>query len=420
MISSKIHIITDIDSPRLAYTLDFIFNQFFSCDYQLSKNFSSEKGSISYSHKAENAPSINVNASSYLSGKAILPDPLAIDPSSDSFDLFAYVFYFLSRAEEYNFQGDDPFGRFASANAKYGNIADRALVDIHLLQLAEKINEKFSIQLKRKSTFKLIHTVDVDQFYAFKNKSLKRTLGGLVSSTLKANIPNLKDRTKSLTEGEDPYDTFNLLQKQSQGHDSYYFILVGSYDKIDNALNIEQEEIKAQLLNLSLNAHIGLHPSVKSNGSVATLKEEKEKLEKLMSTEITQSRQHFLKLHFPDTYQQLINHKIKTDHSMAYHDTIGFRAGTSNPFYWFDLSKNEATDLLIQPLLVMDVTLKKYLNLEPDEAIEKTKSLIDHCKELGAPFSLLWHNSSFYEQEGWTGWKEVYLAIVNYCQELSA
>ena len=140
----------------------------------------------------------------------------------------------------------------------------------------------------------------------------------------------------------------------------------------------------------------------------------------MLNKKILHARQHFLKLNFPETYRNLIDQGIQHDHSLGYHDAIGFRAGTSNPFYWFDLDKNQATELMIHPLLAMDVTLKKYLKLQSDQAITEVKKLIDQCKEVDAPFSLLWHNSSFYEAEGWGSWKEVYVEIVKYCRELSA
>jgi len=420
VISNKINIITSNSTPRLVYTLDFIFNQFFDCGYQISAESHPDLVNISYENGHNNEDFPSLNASSYLFETHILPAPETINPDSPSFDLFGFVFYFLSRAEEYQFHSQDSFNRFTSSDAHFGHDVAMPLVDIHLLTFAEKLHEKFNIKLLRNAVFKLIHTVDIDQFYAFKNKSLKRTVGGLVSSTLKANISDLKDRKKSLSEGIDPYDTFNFLQEHSAEVESHYFVLVGSYDKIDNALDINQKEIKEQLKELAENANIGLHPSIKSGESFSVLQSEKEKIEQVMSSNIRESRQHFLKLNFPKTFNDLLEVGIKKDHSLGYHDAIGFRAGTSNPFYWFDLSKNKATELMVQPLVVMDVTLKKYLNLQPEEAIKQVKKVIDQCREVQAPFSLLWHNSSFYEQEGWAGWKEVYLAIINYCRELSA
>ena len=420
VISSKITIKSSIDSPRLAYTLDFIFNHFFDCGFDLNPDSHQNLPCISYNNSSSDINNLSIPASSYLSSTDILPDPEAINPDSPAFDIFAFVFYFLSRAEEYDFQSDDSFHRFTSAKSHFGDQISKPLVDIQVLKFAEAIREKLNINLTRRSTFTCIHTVDIDQFYAFKNKSLKRTIGGLVSSTLKANVNNLKDRKNSLTKGDDPYDSFDFLQSQSKDFTSFYFILVGNYDKIDNALDITQNEIKDQLHLLDTQATIGLHPSVSSRNADSVLTKEKQTLESVMNKKILHSRQHFLQLNFPETYRQLIKQGIQHDHSLGYHDAIGFRAGTSNPFYWFDLNKNQATELMIHPLLAMDVTLKKYLQLQPDQAITQVKKLINQCKEVDAPFSLLWHNSSFYEAEGWGGWKEVYLEIVNYCRELSA
>jgi hypothetical protein len=93
---------------------------------------------------------------------------------------------------------------------------------------------------------------------------------------------------------------------------------------------------------------------------------------------------------------------------MGYADAPGYRAGTSEPFYWFDLEHNTVTELLVHPFVVMDVTLRKYLALPPEEAQERIQRLRAYCSAQGLSFTTLWHNSSFAPHHGWAGWEQVY------------
>jgi hypothetical protein len=62
----------------------------------------------------------------------------------------------------------------------------------------------------------------------------------------------------------------------------------------------------------------------------------------------------------------------------------------------------------------MDVTLKDYLRLSPDEAIILIRSFIDAIKAVNGEFVSIWHNESFDESGRWRGWKKVYGEILSY------
>lgn len=92
---------------------------------------------------------------------------------------------------------------------------------------------------------------------------------------------------------------------------------------------------------------------------------------------------------------------------MGYAEKIGFRAGISEPFLWFDLSENAATNLLLHPFCIMDVTLRVYMQLTPDVAFVRAKKMIDQTTKIGGQAVLLWHNSSLSDWEEWEGWRNV-------------
>ena len=152
--------------------------------------------------------------------------------------------------------------------------------------------------------------------------------------------------------------------------------------------------------------------SYQSSGNSAIINKEKQRLADITEQPIHRSRQHFLKLHLPQTYQQLINAGIKADYSMGYAMDTGFRASTSLSFYWYDLAAEASTDLVVHPFQVMEVTLKEYLKLDPEAAKIHIHQLIESIKSVNGIFCSLWHNSSFSELEGWNEWESVYVDLL--------
>ncbi|NJM16655.1 MAG: hypothetical protein HC896_15980 [Bacteroidales bacterium] len=108
---------------------------------------------------------------------------------------------------------------------------------------------------------------------------------------------------------------------------------------------------------------------------------------------------------------------IKEDYTMGYAGAPGFRAGTCRPFYFFDLTENKETELLVVPFQVMDGTLRNYMKSSPEESIKIIKQLIDKVAEVGGTFVSLWHNESLSEWGPWKGWTQVYEEMLEHAYE---
>jgi hypothetical protein len=164
---------------------------------------------------------------------------------------------------------------------------------------------------------------------------------------------------------------------------------------------------------MSTTCEIGIHPSFKSNSYEFYLHNEIERLESIIKKRVHLSRQHFLILKFPYTYQTLIGQEISDDYTMGFADVIGFRAGTARPFKWFDLTKNEITNLTVHPFVFMDGTLNDYMKLTPDQAIKQIDLLYQEVKEYGGEFSFIWHNETIGEYGIWKDWSKVFEYSIN-------
>jgi len=191
-----------------------------------------------------------------------------------------------------------------------------------------------------------------------------------------------------------------------------FFILVGNRDQFDKNVSFKNKKFRQLIANLSSVCEVGIHPSYASNSKPWLFETEKERLEDIIQKPVTKSRQHFLKLKFPQTYQQLHKLGIVEDYTMGFASLTGFRAGTCTAFPFFDLSRNRPTDLIIQPFQVMDVTLKNYLQLDPEQAWQQIEQLMLEVKKVNGTFISLWHNESLKDSGQWLGWRNVFEQIL--------
>jgi hypothetical protein len=326
-------------------------------------------------------------------------------------DILATSFFLLSRYEEYlPFQADS-HGRFRASEsmAKKQGFLRRPLINEWALELGNLIESLFENVHYTRSPFRQIATYDIDQAYKYRNKGWLRNLGGFLFGLEK------KQERMAVLSGRmaDPYDTFEQIEKWHKGNEKKVriFILLGDRSEFDKNIHFQNADFQSIIKNLNKKYPLGLHPSYKTNeGNATQLTKEKTRLEKIIEEPVTRSRQHFLKLRFPETYHQLIAAGIKKDYSMGYADDIGFRASIANPFYWYDLSKETTTDLLVHPFQVMDVTLKDYLKLSPSDALNVTLKIKNYAQNVGGEFVTLWHNSSF--DDDWASWTTIYEKMI--------
>ena len=329
------------------------------------------------------------------------------------FDILANIFFHLSRYEEYLPFKADEHSRFPANQswAHQQNSLQIPIADLLTNLLKEAIIRKFPTLSFKKRAFHFLPTYDIDMAWAFRHKGWKRVIGGYGNDLLKGQWTSLKSRLRTHAGlQKDPFQTFDLLEKWTEKYQlkPIYFFLLGDYGFYDKNNTIHSKAFKNLILNIAQQREIGIHPSYQSIDNQLIIKKEVSRLAFIAKQPICRSRQHFLKVHLPTTYRQLLATGIKADYSMGYASDTGFRAGTALPFYWYDLEKETMTDLLIHPFQVMDVTLKQYLQLSPEVAKKRIKKLVEAVKFVDGIFCSLWHNSSFSELEDWSEWQEVY------------
>ncbi|MBI1783405.1 MAG: hypothetical protein HYR66_18885, partial [Sphingobacteriales bacterium] len=154
---------------------------------------------------------------------------------------------------------------------------------------------------------------------------------------------------------------------------------------------------------------VGVHPSWQSNSSEAILKKEIETVGLLSGNRhIVISRQHYIKMKLPETYRRLINEGIELDFSMGYGTINGFRASIAAPFKWFDLLKNEVTNLTIYPFCFMEANSFYELKQTTEQTYKEMQQLYAAVKKVNGTFVTIWHNHFLGTDPLFAGWKEMY------------
>ncbi len=426
---------------RVQYITKTLLRDICGFDYKVTN--SSEEflnfrgGKINYSGRELPGAALKVYPSGFLHEKGVrdfVPEvekrddfpvlfPLTRkDVSCDlGFDIFSSSFYQLSRYEEYLPFLEDRHGRFEADQsiAYLHGFTDIPVIDIHAQHLQSKLLEIFPFLEPRKKSFTFIPTYDIDVAYAFRGKGVARTLFLLVKDIFTFNFSKLRHRIEVISgKQQDPFDTYDFqlrLQKQYRLKPVYFF-LCGQYGPKDKNISIHSRTFQTLVKTIGDYAETGVHPSYASNFKEYRLKEETELLSGILNRTIKNSRQHYLKLKLPRTYQNLLKTGIKNDFSMGFASHTGFRAGTCTPFNFFDLSMETETRLKVYPTAIMDGTLRDYMKFAPEEALAKAKEIVDAVKRVDGTLITLWHNDSLNEQNHWTGWRKVYLELIEYIQ----
>lgn len=406
---------------RIKYTFDFVFNNR-SIDYTLTDDegeFSaSSEFKLNYSSKHLQADAHIVPASLILVNENRLfntekrkffhEDCLCFD---EIVDPFSSIFYVLSRMEEHHSEDFDHHNRFKSKNSILfqNNWLETPICDLWAEDILSFLTTKgLNYQKVEKYPVEIRPTFDIDNTYAYRLKTGQRKLMAVLKDMVKGNKQRLSERKNVLAGAHDPYDMFFKIEEISKrGFKVNVFWLLGDWAKFDRNISHKDPQHRSLIKKMSEFSDLGIHPSYRSANSQNIVSEEQNRLAEIIGQNVINSRQHFLRLRFPETYHSLLENGIVNDFTMGYAENVGFRAGTARPFKWFDLSKGEITNLTIHPFVYMDGTLNEYCHYSIDDAKSKITNLYQELEQFGGDFCFIWHNETIGDYGIWKGWSEV-------------
>lgn len=415
--NETIYVYSKHNSIRLNYTCQFIFNHVLKCNFKLItsiNDFENYKGpKINYSLNYINA-SINIPESEFLNNACPINNKLNIEIENTTkfilfkneninfefnFDLFSAVFACISRYEEWVNTDFDNHNRFEIKSSIFykNNCHLEPIVDEWIMQLKKIIEKKYNCNLCNNS-FKQISTIDIDNLYAYKHKGFVRNFGGLVKDLFKLKFKLILQRISvCLNITKDPFDVYEQIIKylNNTKTDVVFFYLLNTGNTFDRTLNPLNKAFKENIKKISKLVLTGLHPSYYSSIHKEILNREVNLFKELTGNEVKISRQHYLKFDIKSTPNWLQNNNIQADFTMGFASKVGFRAGTSYPFYYFDFKTNMPLKLLAVPFCAMDGAYTIYESTQHDNAIKQLLQLKDKVKNVGGLFITVFHERTF-------------------------
>lgn len=416
-------------TPRLEYIAGLVFGQILQVKHSLTTNPDEFNQSVlpklNYSNNQTESV-LNLRPSSLLFEKGLMAGKPEVflfrgeknffASPGDSilpFDPLAASFYLISRMEEYSEKERTKYNCYPTEKSILyeTGLLRKPAVNIWARMLADKISERYPEFKIPDARFDFISTIDIDNAWAFAHKGFFRSAGALAKDIFQGRGRQITSRIQSWSSPEtDPYNTFNFIESVVGKHPEKvrFFFLLGDRKKYDKNISHKNAHFRQLIKSVSEKYQTGIHPSYYSGTEPEVVAMEISRLEKITGEKITASRQHFLRIFFPKTYQNLAALGIEEDYSMGYSSDLGFRAGTSTPFFFYDLEKEEQTKLKIFPFQVMDVTLGDYIKLTPGQAKAEIGTLMGEVARTGGTFISIWHNETLTDSGQWKGFREVF------------
>jgi len=252
-----------------------------------------------------------------------------------------------------------------------------------------------------------LRNIDVALHAGDLNLSLKRKLiqlSRILLGTIRAPTSKCPDQSKTL-------DVCYAIEKEFGVYASYFFTVypldkISKYDCLyaysDPCCFLGKTmTIAGMMQRLYDDGHdVGLHGSYFSACEPGLLKNQKSVLEKALGRPVTTTRQHWLNWNILQTPQIQSESGILADTTLGFNRNIGFRAGTSLPFYFFDVKQQRELPLLQVPLIIQDGALVGASALEYNEEMAKKaiKRLIDQVINVNGCCTLLFHPDKYIDK----------------------
>ena len=274
------------------------------------------------------------------------------------------------------------------------------------------VQNGLEISYPNNKSFAAIISHDIDYLYQ-PLWSLKTLLNQQSKSILSRNFKQLLPNFKNLQRKISPlYSIENILRVNNKYNinSTFYFLALNEEDE---DFNYSLSEVKSFTERLKKRGDkIGLHGGHLAYNSKEKICLEKEYLNKKLGLNVNSYRNHYMRFDIKSTWDQLIKSGFKIDSTFGYHNIPGFRNGMCHPFIPYSVNNNSFLDIIEIPIMIMDTTLFKHLNLNHDNAFELVKIIIDKVKKLNGVVTILWHNESFTGKH-----LELYTRILDYLIE---
>ena len=339
----------------------------------------------------------------------------ASENSSIPFDIFSASFYLLSRYEEYLPHVKDMHGRFSPKDslAFQNDFLRLPVVDIWANKLLDRLLERFpDLEIKRKS-YMYTSIIDVSSSHCYAHRGFTRSLAGFLLDLGNFRLKRLFKRIAVwFNPNNDPYNNFAFLIdiKKKYNLNCIFFFQFASYSTYDKNVSPNNNNFRFLIKSIADYCKVSLATSYNSFNDVELLKNEKKNLEGVINRQVEYSRIKYNRVDVPQKYRDLVDAGFTDDFTMGYTHEIGFRAGTSFPFYLYDINMEVQQPIRVHSFAFHDYALHEDTSMH--DILEKVKSLYQEVKKVNGELISVFSNELLGTDHN-IDWKEAYETIIN-------
>jgi hypothetical protein len=291
-----------------------------------------------------------------------------------------------------------------------------APVDDLVEPLAEQLDAWRSEPADDEPAWRVVATHDIDLPWRWTAQGRRRAWRSVLADTRRGRLGRAI-RTKLAVLGShlphrrDPWDNFQAITQleRAEGAESTSYLLVGCHAPEDGSAELHERGRGwiGQERGAGLGDRVGLHGSYTASDTMGRLQAELAELGSRTGGSHPDHRFHYLRHRPVDAWPLLERTGLRSDSSLGFAESPGFRAGTAHPFRAWDHAAGRALQLVVIPLALMDATFdERYLDVR--DRTERRRRCIEVLDAIGwydGCASVLVHNDRLCNSadDGWTG-----------------
>tara|TARA_Y100000768_G_scaffold384991_1_gene370104 strand:- start:106 stop:1416 length:1311 start_codon:yes stop_codon:yes gene_type:complete len=320
------------------------------------------------------------------------------EKSAIPFDIFSAIFYLLSRYEEYMPHTGNKLGQFnhLQSIAYKEEFLEIPLVDIWIQKFKSILENKINLKCKMVSNNQ-IKSIIISSInpYKYINKYPFESFMIWFKNLIKINLWEAIEHFFVLFRIKvDPWEMDDYVKKilLASNKEILFFFSFSSESFFKNETPKTNENFRKYIKEVSDNFEIGLLPSNNALKNLKTFELESLNISNLVHFKIVKVfHQDGLKKISQD-YKNSLSLDNANDFSMGYIDAYGYRASTCSSFFFYDLSNETKTNLLVTPFVAHFKLIGK---TSLGKAIGKIQKFKEIAKKHYGSFSIILNNEIF-------------------------
>jgi hypothetical protein len=356
-------------------------------------------------------------------------------PGADTirFDLVANAFYFLSSWTERR-KGHSRGPRQLYTTSPFARLGiAQDVVDRYLACLLDGLDDvdpgrrdarRASKLWPNDATFAVVLSHDVDFLPSGLTDNLRQGAKTLARHLVRHRNPSDAARAgaglvKALSRGRDPYGCVPEIIEAERRLEvrSSFQVAVERRHPADVNYDVDDDATRDYLRAITdAGFDLCLHGSYRSTEQPDWFCGEVDKLARRLGRPLG-SRQHYLSFDYDTLFAAQEASGIRYDMSMGFPDHPGSRVGFSHPYFPYDFTRERPFDVVEIGLVLMDATLRGYMNLSPRRASAVIDDTLRDLRDKRGAASVVWHPIVFGGARD-PGYDELYWGLIERVREL--